>query len=239
MMARREKPLGSRRSLNADLVNKVVGIVGLVVGIAPLGLGIFTLRLHERLLAAILTLLVAALATAVVMAFTKRDSRTLKIATLVLVVCVLGVAVLLGTSIKTRYVDRVVAQGTVVNLDDAHGVDLDRSPETGAIGPDNAPAQDISPSARASSFGLTGEGVQAAVLQTTGDEDVDRCANLKDTDWAARSDGVGKLQKMPPGTNICFRTSSGNLSMVTIQRTPDNSSGTIDFRYRTWRPDTA
>jgi hypothetical protein len=126
----------------------------------------------------------------------------------------------------------VVRTGMERNLGDKEGIDLD----SGVRDHDNAPDQDISPGGKASSFGLMATGVRFAVLPEPGPEEYQRCADLPESAWLSRPDSVSGLHQKPPGTNICIRTSSANLAMLTIDRTPDNTTGTIDLHYIVWRP---
>lgn len=133
---------------------------------------------------------------------------------------------------------RVLQAGQVRGLVDQQGLDLD----TGVVNEADdlkgreprKTGQDISPSARASSFGLLDGAVEFAVLPDRGPEEFHRCAEVKS--WAGRPRGVEDLYDMAPGTNICFRTSWRNLAMVTIDRTPESESGSLDLRYVVWHP---
>jgi hypothetical protein len=128
--------------------------------------------------------------------------------------------------------------GVVKNLDDRRGVDLDTGVVDLADDLDGrAPrstGQDISPFDMASSFGLMSKEVVFYVLSKPGAEDYARCAEIS-VGWTGRPNPVHGLYKMAPGTNICFRTNAANLAMITVDRTPNGGTGTIDFHYVVWR----
>ncbi len=133
----------------------------------------------------------------------------------------------------------VVLTAVVTELDDKRAVDLD----TGAVEPSNdlpgqseaTSGQDISPAGRASGFGLMAKGVMFAVLPEAGREDFRRCVDVPEAGWLGRPNLITGLHQMAPGRNICIRTSAANVAMVTIDRTPNNATGTIDFHYVVWR----